>query len=194
MNFGGARVSDQIPTWDGQSKGWRRYCKEVAWYVQGTKKGERRYLATRLQQKLTGSARLLAMSWNLAEFDCDQGVHVYLQKLAASPLVRRSLPNAAAIMTQYFQFRRGYHESISSFACLVWIWMYITISLRNNRTHFKHDPYDILAQLKGLESLATLFGDNQTPIESIYIFLPFGRQPLLQPTKRLTRANKVRLN
>ena len=26
----------------------------------------------------------------------------------------------------------------------------------NNRTHFEHDPYNILAQLKGLESLATL--------------------------------------
>ena len=115
VSFGGARVSDPIPTWDGQSKGWRRYCKEVAWYVTGTKKGERRYLATRLIQKLTGSARLLAMSWSQAEFDCDKGVNLYLRRLASSPLVRRSLPNAAAIMTQYFQFRRGWQESIASF-------------------------------------------------------------------------------
>ena len=55
------------------------------------------------------------MSWNQAEFDCDKGVLIYLRKLASSPLVRRSLPNAAAIMSQYFQFRRGWQESIASF-------------------------------------------------------------------------------
>ena len=26
-----------IPAWDGHPKGWRRYAREVAWYVQGTK-------------------------------------------------------------------------------------------------------------------------------------------------------------
>ena len=40
---------------------------------------------------------------------------IYLRKLASSPLVRRSLPNAAAIVTQYFQFRRDWSEPISSF-------------------------------------------------------------------------------
>ena len=37
---------------------------------------------------------------------------VLLRKLAQSPLVRRSLPNAAAIITQYFQFKRMPGEPI----------------------------------------------------------------------------------
>ena len=104
-----------IPAWDGHPKGWRRYAREVAWYVQGTKHTQRRYLATRLIGRLTGSARLLAMSWPQAEFDNDLGVLIFLRKLAQSPLVRRSLPNAAAIMSQYFQFRRQPGEPITNF-------------------------------------------------------------------------------
>ena len=104
-----------IPAWDGHPKGWRRYAREVAWYVQGTKHNQRRYLATRLIGRLTGSARLLAMSWPQAEFDNDSGVLIFLRKLAQSPLVRRSLPNAAAIMSQYFQFKRQPGESITNF-------------------------------------------------------------------------------
>ena len=99
----------------GAIPGWRRYAREVAWYVQGTKHTQRRYLATRLIGRLTGSARLLAMSWPQAEFDNDLGVLIFLRKLAQSPLVRRSLPNAAAIMSQYFQFRRQPGEPITNF-------------------------------------------------------------------------------
>ncbi|CAE7746975.1 unnamed protein product, partial [Symbiodinium necroappetens] len=40
---------------------------------------------------------------------------VLLQRLAASPLVRRSLPNAAAICQQYFSFKRQPQESIGNF-------------------------------------------------------------------------------
>ena len=108
-------IGSGVPTWDGQARGWRRYTKEVAWFVQGTKKHERKYLASRLIGKLTGSARLLAMSWNQSEFDRADGVLVYLRKLAKSPLVRREIPNAAAIMTQYFNFRRNSGEPISTF-------------------------------------------------------------------------------
>ncbi|CAE7548364.1 unnamed protein product, partial [Symbiodinium necroappetens] len=104
-----------IPAWDGHPKGWRRYAREVAWFVQGTKHNQRRCLATRLIGRLTGSARLLAMSWPQGEFDNDLGVLIYLRKLAQSPLVRRSLPNAAAIMSQYFQFKRQPGESITTF-------------------------------------------------------------------------------
>lgn len=110
MNRDGA-----VPIWDGQAKGWRRYCREVCWFVQATKVNQRRHLATRLIARLTGSAMLLAMSWPQAEFDNDRGVLTYLQRLARSPLVRRSLPNAAATMTQYFSFKKLPNESISSF-------------------------------------------------------------------------------
>ena len=52
------------------------------------------------------------MSWPQSEFDHERGVLTYLQRLAK---VRRSLPNAAATMTQYFGFKRMPNESISSF-------------------------------------------------------------------------------
>ncbi|OLQ13328.1 hypothetical protein AK812_SmicGene2724 [Symbiodinium microadriaticum] len=48
-------------------------------------------------------------------FDSENGTKVLLQRLAASPLVRRTLPNAAAICQQYFSFRRNPSESIGNF-------------------------------------------------------------------------------
>ena len=55
------------------------------------------------------------MSWHQKDFEGEEGVTVMLRRLSASPLVRRSLPNAAAIMTEYFQFRRKPNESIAQF-------------------------------------------------------------------------------
>ena len=83
--------------------------------VRGNKQSMRKYLATRLISKLTGTARLLAMSWSQAEFDTEDGVTKYLRKLAQSPLVRRSMPNAAAIMSQYFSFKRYNNEKVADF-------------------------------------------------------------------------------
>eukprot|EP00434_Breviolum_minutum_P013481 symbB.v1.2.011883.t2/scaffold806.1/size231046/10 len=103
------------PSWDGSAKTWRRYLKEVQWYVLGTKPKLRRYLASRLIMRLSGSARLLAMTWQLSEFDNEDGVTTMLQKLSKSPLVRKTLPNAASIMAQYFEFRRLQGENISAF-------------------------------------------------------------------------------
>ena len=93
-----------IPSWDGSNRTWRRYCKEVGWFVGDTKASQRRYIASKLISRLTGSARLLAMSWSHREFDGEQGVSLLLRRLASSPLVRRSLPNAAAIMSEHFPF------------------------------------------------------------------------------------------
>ena len=118
------QVSDVVPSWDGAPRGWRRYVKEVQWFVLGTKPSLRRYLASRLITKLSGSARLLAMTWKLADFNGPNGVRILLQKLAQSPLVRKSLPNAASIMGQYFAFKRHRGEQISSFLireCLVFL-------------------------------------------------------------------------
>ena len=55
------------------------------------------------------------MSWSRADFDHADGVLQLLQRLAASPLVRKSLPNAAAIMQQYFSFKRNPGEGIGNF-------------------------------------------------------------------------------
>eukprot|EP00438_Fugacium_kawagutii_P021819 Skav230869 [mRNA] locus=scaffold1335:307503:315465:- [translate_table: standard] len=104
-----------IPTWDGQAKSWRRYTKEVAWYVSSTPVQKRRYVASKLIGKLQGPARLLAMSWNRGEFDSPSGTLTLLKKLSASPLVRKTLPNTAAIMQQYLSFRRRQGESMATF-------------------------------------------------------------------------------
>ena len=105
----------RIPTWDGNPKQWRRYVKEVAWHVQGTKPSERPYLASQFRSELTGSARLLAMSWPDRDFEGPDSVLQFLRRLAKSPLARRPLPNANATFNQYFNFRRFPGESVSSF-------------------------------------------------------------------------------
>ena len=104
-----------IPSWDGQPNGWRRYTKEVAWFVSSTPVEKRRYAASKLIGRLQGPARLLAMSWQRSEFDSQDGTAIYLRKLACSPLVRQTLPNTAAILQQYLGFRRRQGESMSNF-------------------------------------------------------------------------------
>ena len=69
-------VAESIPIWDGNPRGWRRYQREVLWYCMGQKKHARKLLAPRLIAKLTGPARLLAMSWNQADFTGEQRVAV----------------------------------------------------------------------------------------------------------------------
>lgn len=104
-----------VPGWDGQAKGWRRYTREVCWYVRATPQNKRRHCASKLMSRLTGPARLLAMSWPDVDFDKVGGTKEYLRRLAVSPLVRQSLPNAAAICQQYFSFKRAPGEPIHAF-------------------------------------------------------------------------------
>ena len=73
----------------------RKYTREVSWYVRATPHHKRRYCATKLMGRLTGPARLLAMSWS----NVDLGTREFLQRLAESPLVRQALPNAAVVGT-----------------------------------------------------------------------------------------------
>ena len=89
--------------------------KEIGWFVGSTKSSQRKYAASKLISRLTGSARLLAMSWSQREFEGERGVALLLQRLSASPLVRRSLPNAAAIMSEYFGFKRRPQEHTGAF-------------------------------------------------------------------------------
>ena len=76
-----------VPSWDGSSRTWRKYTREVSWYVRATPHHKRRYCATKLMGRLTGPARLLAMSWS----NVDLGTREFLQRLAESPLVRQSV-------------------------------------------------------------------------------------------------------
>ena len=109
------RERQDVPSWDGSSKSWRRYVKEVGWYLSATKAGQRRYVAAKLISRLTGAARLLSMSWHQRDFEGEEGVMVMLRRFSSSPLVRRSLPNAAATMSEYFMFRRRPGEPIAQF-------------------------------------------------------------------------------
>lgn len=77
--------------------------------------GMAQYIARKLIRRLSGSARLLAMSWSQREFEGEEVVSLLLRRLAASPLVRKSLPNAAAIMSEYFSFKRKPGEGISQY-------------------------------------------------------------------------------
>ena len=104
-----------VPVWDGSARSWRRYTREVCWYVRATPVEKRRYCATKLVSRLKGPARLLAMSWTTMEFDHVNGVRDLLQRLATSPLVRQTLPNAAATCQQYFNFRRDAGEQMNTF-------------------------------------------------------------------------------
>ena len=104
-----------IPAWDGAARSWRRYTREVASWVQSVPVYKRRYCGAQLLSRLTGPARLLAMSWSNLVLDSSDGVRVLLRKLAGSPLVRKSLPNAAAICQQYFAFKRNPSETIGNF-------------------------------------------------------------------------------
>jgi len=107
---------DVIPSWwDGSARTWRRYTREVAWYFRATPSHKRRYVATKLLSRLTGSARLLAMSWTDMALDDYNGTKTLLQRLAVSPLVRQSLPNASAISAQHFDFRRKVNEPMTTF-------------------------------------------------------------------------------
>ena len=114
-NMADRDIGASVPVWDGSAKTWRRYTKEVAWFVTSTPVHKRRYVASKLIGRLQGPARLLAMSWNRLEFDSQEGTLLFLRKLAASPLVRRTLPNTAAILQQYLAFRRRPGESMASF-------------------------------------------------------------------------------
>ena len=109
------RDQQHVPSWDGQARTWRRYTREVCWYVRATPTQKRRYCANKLLSRLSGPARLLAMSWNDVNFDHSGGTRDYLRKLALSPLVRQALPNAAAICQQYFAFRRHQGEAMHAF-------------------------------------------------------------------------------
>ena len=105
----------RVPGWDGSARTWRRYTREVSWYVRSTPVAKRRYCAHRLVSRLQGPARLLAMAWPDAAFDHADGVKEFLRRLASSPLVRQNLPNAAAICQQYFSFKKNPGESMQSY-------------------------------------------------------------------------------
>ena len=58
-----------IPSWDGSARTWRKYHREVSWYVRPPPTHKRQYCAHRLVGRLTSPARLLAMSWTSVSFD-----------------------------------------------------------------------------------------------------------------------------
>ena len=101
-----------VPTWDGSSRTWRRYVKENGWFIGSTKASQRKYVASRLISRLTGSARLLAMSWSQREFEGEQGV-MLLQTFFVFPISEE----VAAIMHEYFPFVGDPLKQLGSSLC-----------------------------------------------------------------------------
>ena len=48
MEGGRQQLAQSVPGWDGNPRGWRRYSRAVTWFVLGTKKASRPFLAPRL--------------------------------------------------------------------------------------------------------------------------------------------------
>ena len=49
-----SREQSAVPSWDGSARSWRRYTREVAWFVQSTPTHKRRYCASKLLSRLGG--------------------------------------------------------------------------------------------------------------------------------------------
>ena len=71
---------------------------------------------SRLLPGLTGAARETVVMWNAADFEREDGADVLLQRLAATALVRRPLPDANAALDKYLNdFRRRAGETMAHF-------------------------------------------------------------------------------
>eukprot|EP00434_Breviolum_minutum_P027979 symbB.v1.2.024754.t1/scaffold2367.1/size81165/7 len=101
------KESHHVPMWDGAAKGWRRYTREVCWYVRSTAISKRRCCALKLIGRLTGPARLLAMSWGHMDFDNKGGTKELLRRLAASPVDRQVNIEVQQSARPYFCFGNG---------------------------------------------------------------------------------------
>ena len=62
-----------LPEWDGTPSRWKRYRREVHWFVRGTKLDERKHVVARLLPGLSGSAKDTVMLWNAHDFELDEG-------------------------------------------------------------------------------------------------------------------------
>lgn len=93
-----------LPSWDGSARSWRRYTREVCWFVRGTAVEKRRYCATKLVFKLRGPARLLAMSWTTAGFDHTNRTHDFLQRLGCIAPCEADLAQRGRYLPAIFRF------------------------------------------------------------------------------------------
>ena len=110
-----AEHRETFPSWGGQARSWRRYTKEVAWYVASTPVNKRRYLASKLIGRLGGPARLLAMSWNCNEFDSGDDTLLLLRRLCKLAAGSQDAPQHGATMQQHLGFKRRPGESMATF-------------------------------------------------------------------------------
>ena len=106
---------DGTPTWDGNPLTWDSYKRQVKWYVSGTKLDARRFVVGRLVPKLTGSAAQLVRRWNPDDFDREDGVKLYIDKLQASPLPRQPLQDAVVAFDKFFDLKRDPGEAMQKY-------------------------------------------------------------------------------
>ena len=84
--------------------------------MNGTKADERSLVVSRLLPGLQGPAREVVVKWDAAEFQVANGCEIFLDKLARSPLVRRAIPDANAMLDKYLgELKRRGGESMAAF-------------------------------------------------------------------------------
>ena len=111
------RDGPKIPTWNGDVLKWPQYETDVEWTLSGTPHNKRAFLVGRLVQALPEqrAVRTLVQSWKATEFENEDGVRLYLDRLRASPLMKKPLPQASLAMTRYFGYRRFLGQTMGEY-------------------------------------------------------------------------------
>ena len=107
----------KIPTWNGDVLKWPQYETDVEWARSGTQRDKRAYIVGRLVGALPepSAAKTLVQSWRAADFEHEDGVRDYLDRLRACPLMKKPLPQASLAMTRYFGYRRFLGQTMGEY-------------------------------------------------------------------------------
>ena len=104
-----------IPTWDGNPSSWPRYRTDVEWYVDGLREADKPHAVSRLVRKLEGGVANLRYQWKPSDFKGKQGWQKYLTMLAASPYIRRALPDVGDKLDKFFRHHRRRYMTMGDY-------------------------------------------------------------------------------
>ena len=109
-----------VPSWDGDPSNWSNYVSEVKWYVSGLRWQDRSLAASRLVAKLLKSSNLSLQQWardrSPEGYEHAAGCTKLLEDLAASPLGRQPIPDAAGKIKYYYtKLKRRKGETVGQF-------------------------------------------------------------------------------
>ena len=108
--------SRKVPSWDGSPQHWTQYCIDFDWFVAGKPRDKRPYIVGRLVQALpAGLVKTLVQSWRASAFETPTGHEKYIEKLSASPLMKRPLPQAQVQMGKFYAYQRRNGQSMGDY-------------------------------------------------------------------------------